>query len=142
MWSGPKGSSVEDRITRGKDAKKALLERFRSAPKPGDAAYEEQQAKLKAVAEARRQREEQRERERAAEAARIAEEARLKAKREAEEAKRAAEEAKRAAEEEATLKARLKREEEEKHMLLLAEQKAARDARYAARKAGKKKGRG
>ena len=45
MWSGPKGSSVEDRITRQNDAKKALLERFKSAPKPGDSAYEEQQAK-------------------------------------------------------------------------------------------------
>ncbi len=72
MWSGPKGSSVEDQITRAQDAKKGAAGAVRSAPKPGDEAYEEQQAKLKAIADARREREEQRERARVAEAARIA----------------------------------------------------------------------
>ncbi len=35
MWSGPKGSSMEDRLDRAQEAKKALLERFRSSPEPG-----------------------------------------------------------------------------------------------------------
>ena len=73
MWSGPKGTSTEDRLARAQEAKKALLERFRSAPKPGDPAYEEQQAKLKAVAEARRLREEKRAKQKAEEDARRAE---------------------------------------------------------------------
>jgi hypothetical protein len=51
----------------------------------------------------------------------------------------AAEEAKRLAEEEATRKVKEKSEADAKHLLLLAEQKAARDARYAARKAAQKK---
>src|ERR1700752_459384 len=103
MWSGPKGTSTEDRLARAQEAKKALLERFRSAPKPGDPVYEEQQAKLKAVAEARRQREEARARQKAEEEARRAEEARLKAEREAEEARKAAEAASGGAAEEAAL---------------------------------------
>src|SRR4051812_37654525 len=87
MWSGPKGSSMEDRLTRAQEAKKALLERFKTAPKPGDAEYEEQQAKLKAIAEARREREELRARQKAEDESRRAEEARLKSAREAEEAR-------------------------------------------------------
>jgi predicted ribosome quality control (RQC) complex YloA/Tae2 family protein len=136
MWSGPKGSSVEDRITRQNDAKKALLERFKSAPKPGDTAYEEQQAKLKDIAEALRAKQ------KAEEEARRIREAKQKAEREAEEARKAAEEAKRLAEEEAARKMKEKSEADAAHLLLLAEQKAARDARYAARKAaqGGKKG--
>src|SRR6266496_4268855 len=73
MWSGPKGSSMEDRLTRAQEAKKALLDRFKTAPKPGDAEYEEQQAKLKAIAEARREREELRARQKAEQEARRAE---------------------------------------------------------------------
>jgi hypothetical protein len=138
MWSSPKGTKVEERLERAAEAKKALLERFRSAPKPGDAEYEAQQAKLKAIAEERRQREELRAKQKAAEDARRAEEARLKAEREAEEARIAAEKAAREAAEEAALMAALKAEEEEKQQALLAEQKAARDARYAARKSAKK----
>jgi membrane protein involved in colicin uptake len=139
MWSGPKGSSVEDRITRQNDAKKALLDRFKSAPKPGDAAYEEQQAKLKDIADARREREALRAKQKAEEEARRIREAKQKAEREAEEARVAAEEAKRLAEEEATRKVKEKSEADAKHLLLLAEQKAARDARYAARKAAQGK---
>ena len=74
-----------------------------SAPKPGDPVYEEQQAKLKEVAEARRQREETRARQKAEEDARRAEAARLKAEREAEETRKAAEEAARVAAEEAAI---------------------------------------
>src|SRR5436190_7311799 len=100
MWSGPKGTSTEDRLARAQEAKKALLDRFRSAPKPGDPVYEEQQAKLKAVAEARSQREEMRAKQKAEEEARRAEETRLRAEREAEEARKAAAEAARTAAEE------------------------------------------
>src|SRR5215510_1700772 len=112
MWSGPKGSSMEDRMQRAQDAKKALLERFRAAPKPGDPAYEEQQARLKAIADSRRDREALR--------------AKQKAEDEAEEARKAAEKAARLAAEEAAIMAQLKAEEEEKLAQLKAEQKAAR----------------
>ena len=60
MWSGPKGSSMQDRLDRSAEAKKTLLERFKKQPGPGDKEYEERQAQLKAVADARRQREEER----------------------------------------------------------------------------------
>ena len=62
-------------------------------PGPGRPEYEERQAELRAVAEARRQREEARARQKAAEEAARAEAARLKAEREAEAARKAAEEA-------------------------------------------------
>ena len=81
------------------------------------AAAREERARLKAEEKARAAAD--------AEAARIAAEERLK--REAEEAAIEAE--------------RLKREEADKLVQLLAEQKAARDARYAARKQKQKKGR-
>ena len=29
MWSGPKGASVQERLDRAQEAKKALLERFK-----------------------------------------------------------------------------------------------------------------
>ena len=31
MWSGPKGASVQERLDRAQEAKKALLERFKSS---------------------------------------------------------------------------------------------------------------
>src|SRR3954452_5473267 len=69
MWSGPKGSSMQDRLDRSAEAKKTLLERFKKQPGPGDKEYEERQAQLKEVAEARRQREGERGGQRAAEEA-------------------------------------------------------------------------
>src|SRR5215212_10249342 len=100
MWSGPKGATVQERLDRKNDAKKALLERFKKQPGPGDREYEERQAQLKAVAEARRQREEARVAQKAAEEAARAEAALLKALEEAEARRKAAElEAKKAAEE-------------------------------------------
>ena len=57
MWSGPKGASVQERLDRQNEAKKALLERFKKQPGPGEKEYEERQAHLKAVAEGRRERE-------------------------------------------------------------------------------------
>jgi hypothetical protein len=56
MWSGPKGASVQERLDRAQEAKKALLERFKQQPGPGDKEYDERQAQLKAVADARRER--------------------------------------------------------------------------------------
>src|SRR3954469_4271821 len=108
MWGSPKGSSVQDRLDRAAEAKKALLERFRSAPKPGDPQYEEKQAQLKAVAEARRQREELRAKQKAEEEAARVEAARLKALEEAETRRTQAEEKARSAAEEAAIMAQLK----------------------------------
>ena len=106
MWSGPKGASVQERLDRAQDAKKALLERFKKQPGPGDKEYEERQAQLKAVADARREREELRVKQKAEEAVRRAEEARLKAERDVREAKEAADRAIREAAEAAERKAR------------------------------------
>jgi hypothetical protein len=52
MWSGPKGASVQERLDRQVEAKKALLDRFKKQPGPGDKEYEERQAELVAIAEA------------------------------------------------------------------------------------------
>ena len=93
MWSSPKGATVQERLDRAAEAKKALLERFRSAPKPGDAEFEEKQAHLKAIADARRQREELRATQKAEDEARRAEQARLKAAADAKAAQEAAEKA-------------------------------------------------
>jgi len=93
MWSGPKGASVQERLDRAQEAKKALLERFKKQPGPGDKEFDERQAQLKAVAEARRERELLRAKEKAEAEARRIEEARLKAERDAREAAEAAERA-------------------------------------------------
>lgn len=108
-------TNFDDRISAAAAAKQALLERFRSRPNPGDPAWEEQQAALKAVAEARDARAAERKAAKDAEAARVA--AELAAKRTQEQI--AAAEAKARA------------------LALEAERKAARDAKYAARKARK-----
>ena len=50
MWSGPKGASMQERLDRASEAKKALLERFKKQPGPGDKEYEERQAQLKKAA--------------------------------------------------------------------------------------------
>jgi hypothetical protein len=98
------------------NARKALLARFKAAPGPDDPGYQERQAELKRVAEAREARIAERRAAMAAEEARKAEEA------------RAAAAAAAVAAAEAAARARA----------LAAEQKAARDARYAARKARKR----
>jgi hypothetical protein len=140
MWSGPKGASVQERLDRAQEAKKTLLERFKSKPGPGDKEYEERQAQLKAIAEARQEREILREKQKAEDAARRAEEARLKAERDVREAKDAAERAVRETAEAAERKAR---EEAEFAVLMKAEEEARKAAvlkeQRAARKAAKKK---
>jgi hypothetical protein len=108
-------TNFDDRLSAAAAAKQALLERFRARPSAGDPAWVEQQAALKAIADARDVRAAERRAAKEAEAARVA--AELAARVTAE--KIAAAEAKvRAA-------------------AIEAERKAARDARYAARKARK-----
>ncbi|HBK05609.1 MAG TPA: hypothetical protein DDZ81_07060 [Acetobacteraceae bacterium] len=106
-------TNFDDRISAAAAAKQALLERFRARPSPDDPAEIERQAALKAIADARDARAAERRAAKEAEAQRLAAEA--AARKAAELA--AAQEAKRQA------------------ALLEAERKAARDAKYAARKA-------
>jgi hypothetical protein len=108
-------TNFDDRISAATAARQALLERFKARPTVGDPAWEEQQAALKAIADARDVRNAERKAAKEAEAARMA--AELAAKQTAE--KIAAAEAKTRA------------------LAVEAERKAARDARYAARKARK-----
>ena len=122
-----KGDNFKDRATAAAEARKKLAERFKAAPKPDDPRVQALLAERKAIAEARELRQAERARQKAEEEARLAEEARLRAIEEA----RAAEEARRRA-----------IEERAKQLQIAAEQKAARDARYAARKARKKAGKG
>jgi uncharacterized protein DUF6481 len=144
MWSGPKGASVQERLDRQNEAKKALLERFKKQPGPGDKEYEERQAYLKAVAGGRRERETLRAKEKAEEAARRAEEARLRAEQEAREAEEArlrairdAQEAiERKAREESEFAALVKAEEEARRMALVKEQREARKAAKKKKKRG------
>ena len=116
-------TNFDDRLSAAAAAKQALLERFRSRPAPGDPAWEEQQAALKVVADAREARLAERKATKDAEAARISAEAAAKA---------AAELAARKAQEQASVA-----ETKARAAALEAERKAARDARYAARKARK-----
>ena len=117
--------SLNDRQKNAMAAKKAMLQKFLA--KTEDPTLAERQAERKAIHEAR--------------VARQAEKDRL---RKIEDQRRAEETARKAAEEEkARLTAaaeaeRLRQEEADVMVSLLAEQKAARDARYAARKAAKK----
>ena len=109
------GSNFNDRREAAAKAKQALLAKFQARPPADDPAVLERQAALKAIADAR----EARRAERAT--ARAAEEARIAAAKAAEIAAQQAAEAERQARE---LAERLA-------------QKAARDARYAKRKARK-----
>jgi hypothetical protein len=101
-------------------AKQALLEKFKSAPTPDDPQIQQRLAERQAIAEARAERMAERQK------AKEIERARQEEIRAAQEAER------RAAEEEAARRAAemLVREEQ-----MRADKKAARDARYAARKA-------
>ena len=122
---GFKDPKFEERVTAADAAKKAALEKFRAALQ--DPIREEQRANRLAIHEARLVREAERQ------AAREATEAKLAA-----EAAREAELADQAAREAEEAKARAAVEDIERASALKAEQKADRDARYAARKAAKK----
>ena len=108
-------TNFDDRISAAAAAKQALLERFRARPSPGDPTEIARQDALKAISDARDARAAERKAAKEAEAARIAAEAA----------------AKRAQDQIAAAEARARVAAEE------AERKAARDARYAARKARK-----
>jgi hypothetical protein len=117
---GFKESDFADRQKAVAEAKKALLEKFRARPGPDDPEVVKRQAEREAVLAARVAREAEREAARKAKEAELAEEAAREAERKAQ------------AEQDAAVDAV---EQAKRHIALLAEQKAARDARYAARKA-------
>jgi len=120
-----------ERQNAANEAKKALLEKFKSRPAADDPKVLAKQAERKAILEARAIREAEKER---LKQEKLAREAKERAEREAAEA-----EARRVAEE-AALEQAKKRESEENERIARvladeAERKAKRDARYAARKA-------
>jgi hypothetical protein len=118
--SSHKNDDFNERLTAAAKARTAMLERFRARPGPDDPAYQERQAELAAIAAARDARAAERKAAREAEAARVlAEKARLAAEQKALAAEQAARD----------------REAQNRAAALIAEQKLARDARYAARKA-------
>ncbi|MBZ9702293.1 MULTISPECIES: DUF6481 family protein [unclassified Mesorhizobium] len=122
---------IFERRNAANEAKKALLERFKSKPAADDPAVLARQAERKAILAAREIREAEKAR---LKQERLAREAIEKAEREA-----AAEAARVAAEEAAQAEARIREAEEAERIARLladeAERKAKRDARYAARKA-------
>lgn len=119
---GFKEQNFAQRISASNSARQAAVEKLKAKLDPNDPAAVERRAERLAVAQARE--------------ARIAE---RQAAREAEQKRQEEERKAREAEERAEREARQIREAEEQERLRL-EQKAARDARYAARKArGKKK---
>ncbi|MBZ9920033.1 hypothetical protein FJ937_06145 [Mesorhizobium sp. B2-4-4] len=122
---------IFERRNAANEAKKVLLERFKSKPAADDPAVLARQAERKAILAAREIREAEKAR---LKQERLAREAIEKAEREA-----AAEAARIAAEEAAQAEARIREAEEAERIARLladeAERKAKRDARYAARKA-------
>lgn len=115
-----KHANFNDRASAAAKAKQVLIEKFRARPGPDDPAVLAKQAERQAIAEARERREQERKVAREAEAGRKA----------AEELERQAELARKAAE-----KTQEEMERKASLLALEAERKAARDARYAARKA-------
>ncbi len=120
---GFKEKGFNDRLQDQAKAKQALLERARAKSPQNDPEFAARQAERKKIAEERDARIAQR-------AAEKAEQQRLDAERKIAEAAAKAEADKLAEEE----RLRLRREEADRLVALAAEQKAARDARYAARK--------
>lgn len=137
------------RISAATDAKQILLQKFHNRPKLDDPAVIARQAAQKAVSDARAVRVAERKAAAVAEVARLAAlqaaEAAAQKARETEEALRAAEQAAREIEEarqlasaqmaQETRAVLLDAEKKARALALAAEQKALRDARYAARKA-------
>jgi hypothetical protein len=123
--SSYKDPDFQQRQSSASTAKKEMLEKFRAAA--GDPAVAERQAARVALKEARQVRAAERE---AAKQARQIEQA--------EQAARAAELKLESEREAARLEAAMAADKAEQEILLAAEQKAARDARYAARKSAKK----
>ncbi len=115
-----KDNLFNERQSASAKAKQALLEKFKAKPAPDDPAVLARAAERQAIAEAREVRAAERRAAKEAEAARLAAE---QAQRDIEAQARAVEEARMAAEQAA------------RDLQKKAEQQAARDARYAARKA-------
>lgn len=111
-----KGNSLSDRLQNKNHAKQALLKKLSQMPKADDPEVLARKAARVAAAEKRR----------------LEKEARAAAKVEAERLRLEQEAAEKIAQ--AELAAKLAREEADRQVAMLAEQKAARDARYAARK--------
>lgn len=111
-----KGKSLTDRLQDANKARQALIQKRREAPKPDDPEVVAQRAARSALLAANKA---------ARERLRAEKEAAARAEAEREAAEQAAKQAE---------AERKKREEADKIIALLAEQKAARDARYAARK--------
>ena len=116
-----RGNSLNDRLQNKMQAKQALLDRLSKMPKPDDPEVVARKAERAAAAERRR----------------IAKAEREAARAQAERERLEREAAEKIAQ--AELAAKLAREEADRQVALLAEQKAARDARYAARKKRKTK---
>ncbi len=125
-----KSDSFGERLKAAAAARKTALERFRAQPGPDDPAVVERRAAQLAISVARQARITERKAAREAEAERQATE---QAVRKAEQAAREIEEMARVADE-ATRRAALEAEKKARALALATEQKAARDARYAARK--------
>lgn len=119
-----KGDKFQDRAATAAEARKKLAERFKQAPKPDDPRVLALAEERRAIAEARELRQAERAKIKAEQEVQKAEEARLKAIEDA----RAAEEAR-----------LLAIQDRARQLQVVAEQKAARDARYAARKAKTKR---
>ena len=119
-----KGDKFQDRAATAAEARKKLAERFKQAPKPDDPRVLALAEERRAIAEARELRQAERAKIKAEQEVQKAELARLKAIDDA----RAAEEAR-----------LLAIQERARQLQVAAEQKAARDARYAARKAKTKR---
>jgi len=115
-----KSDDFNERRNAASDAKAAMLARFRARPGPDDPAVLERQAELAAIAKARDERAAERR------VAREAEQARIAADKAAAAAALRAQEAEKAVREQ---------EARRRATALAAEQKKARDERYAARKA-------
>ena len=120
------GLTFADRLETAAKAKQALLDKARQKDPANDPEFAARQAARIEAARVREERESERRH------AKLAEQARVKAEREAEAARKAAEAAVEAE------RIRLGKRPVSKPALSEAEQKAARDARYAARKARKK----
>jgi uncharacterized protein DUF6481 len=119
--------SLQDRLSLAAAAKRSMLEKFKKSLILDDPVKIENRRKREAVLAARAEREAQREAVRLQREAELAKQALIAAE--------AAAAAKRAIDEQTVREAA---EQEERQASLLVEQKAARDARYAARKAAKK----
>lgn len=125
-----KDPSATDRLTAAASAKKAMLEKFLAKPGPDDPEVQARIAEQKRVAEAREERRLERKAIKDAEIARIAAEEAERKRKEEEAAAEAAAYLARKADDAAAAQA----EHKARALALAAEQKAARDARYARRK--------